>query len=51
MDKLPIVEVAPVNGITLLSPPIFFNSRVPVEYSTAPEFKNKRALKEAWLKR
>ncbi|GAI12770.1 unnamed protein product [marine sediment metagenome] len=47
MDKEAMVEVAPVTGITLLKPPIFSSFLVPVEYSTAPEFKKRSDLKEA----
>ena len=36
--------VVPVIGIFVISPPIFCKSRVPVAYSTAPEFKNSNDL-------
>ena len=39
--------VAEVIGIFSQSPPSFLKSRVPVEYSTAPEQRNKRDLKKA----
>ena len=41
----------PVTGMALPRPPRRFKSRVPVEYSTEPAFRNNRDLKTEWLKR
>jgi hypothetical protein len=49
IDALSDVEV--VTGIFSDNPPNFFMSLMPVSYSTAPVFRNRRPLKTAWLKR
>ena len=51
MGKLGRQRVLEVTGIFSRKPPSFFRSRVPVAYSTAPEFRKRRDLKTEWLKR
>ena len=45
-----MVARVPAIGISVIRPPSFRMSRVPVSWSTMPAFMNSAALKVAWLR-
>ena len=51
MDREATTDVAVVTGMGPRRPPSRFRSRVPVAYTTAPEFMNRRDLNREWFTR